>query len=221
MTDKTETSVEELNDKLNKALASIEKLTTKNAELIEREKKAKLKADEAEDARETAAEEAARKGNDLEALEKSLERKYSKQIADLTAANEASTKQLNALVIDGGIKDALTANGVTNPVFAKAVTAMLKADATLKDGVGLVGDQPIADFAKAFLTGDEGKHFVSAPNNTGAGATGSTSTRPAHTFTKETFDTRIGEWAALAKSDPALAKSIAQQVGRDDLASDL
>ncbi|MGK2911234.1 MAG: hypothetical protein ACSLE1_15745 [Sphingobium sp.] len=204
-------TVEDLQADLEKALASIEKLTTKNSELIDREKKAKSAAETAQEAADQAAEETARKTNDLESLEKQISKRFEKQIADLTTSNEAAATQLKTLLIDNAIQTTLVESGVPAQ-FQKAMTALMKSGAELKDGQAVVGDVPLADHIKTYLSGDEGKHFVAAPLNSGAGATGSTGAKPA-TITKDNVN--ITTLMTMKKDNPALFTTTVEGLGSD------
>jgi FtsZ-binding cell division protein ZapB len=216
----TDTSIEKLQADLAKALESIEKLQTKNSELISREKTAKQAADDAKTAAEEAAQSAAEKAGDVDSVKASYEARLKKLTDDHSSAVKGLNGQLTTLLIDNGIKAELAAHNVPAH-FHKAVTAMMKADATIKDGAALIGDLPLADAFASFVTSDEGKHYVSAPQNSGGGAVGSTTRASGHDFTKENFNARTGEWMGLADSNPAEAKRIALEVGRPDLARDL
>jgi hypothetical protein len=200
----TEPSLEKLQADLAKALESIEKLQTKNSELISREKIAKQAADEAKTAAEEAAQAAAEKAGDVDSVKASYEARLKKLTDDHEKAAATANKQLQTLLIDNGIKAELAAHNVP-PHFHKAVTAMMKADAKIVDGTALIGDLPLSDAFSTFVTSDEGKHYVAAPANTGGGATGSTTRGAAHDFTKENFNGRTAEWMMLAKSNPAEA----------------
>ncbi|MDM0041872.1 hypothetical protein QTI05_22720 [Variovorax sp. J22R193] len=80
------------------------------------------------------------------------------------------------LLVDNGLNDALAKAGVTNPVHLKAVKSMLAGQvqvATEGDQrVAKVGDKALADYVAEWSKGDEGKHFVAAPANSGGGAGG-------------------------------------------------
>lgn len=217
MTTKT---IEELQADLEKALASIAKLETKNSELIDREKKAKSAADAAEEAAEAAAAEAAAKAGDVDAVTKSLTKKFEAQIAKLTADRDAATGQLQTLLIDNTVTQALASNNV--PAHAqRALSLLLREGAEVKGSEAFVGDVSLSDHISTFFSSDEGKHWLPAPANSGAGATGSSAKASTHGFTKENFDSRIGEWMALASSDSVAAKAIAESVGRTDWAGSL
>lgn len=96
---------------------------------------------------------------------------------------ETATKALQAesgftqkLLVDNGLVSELTKHGVTNPVHLKAAQAMLRSGVQIvADGenrTAKFGDKALADYVKEWATGDEGKHFVAAPNNSGGGAQG-------------------------------------------------
>jgi hypothetical protein len=140
----------------------------------------------------TAAEERADKA---EAKVKELE----KAAKDATAAKEKAEKALEGesaftrqLLVENGLREQLVANGVTNAVHQKAAIALLGSQvAVTADGearVAKVGDKPLADFVKEWAGGDEGKHFVSAPANSGGGAPGGKKGEAGKTMTRAAFD---------------------------------
>jgi hypothetical protein len=69
---------------------------------------------------------------------------------------------------------------VTNPINLKAAKAMLAAQVNIvTEGdkrIAKVGDKLLADHLKEWSATDEGKHFVSADNNSGGGGHGSKGT---------------------------------------------
>jgi hypothetical protein len=79
------------------------------------------------------------------------------------------------LLIENGLNDALSQAGV-KPEFLKAAKAMIGAQVQLKqDGdnrLAVVGEKGLSDFVGEWSKSDEGKHFVSAPQNSGGGAQG-------------------------------------------------
>jgi len=89
---------------------------------------------------------------------------------------EAESKVVHDLLVDQGLSKALIENGVKNPQFLKASTALLKGKVTLEvDGdkrVAKVGDKVLSDFVKDWAGSDDGKEFVSAAVNSGGGAGG-------------------------------------------------
>lgn len=74
------------------------------------------------------------------------------------------------------LTEALSAIGVTNAINLKAAKAMLAAQVqVVTEGdkrVTKVGDKLLSDHLKEWGATDEGKHFISAANNTGGGAGG-------------------------------------------------
>lgn len=91
-------------------------------------------------------------------------------------ALEAADGFTQRLLVDNGLNEALTKAGVTNPVHLKAVKSMLAGQVQIvaegDSKVAKVGEKPLADYVGEWAKGDEGKHFVSAPNNSGGGANG-------------------------------------------------
>lgn len=217
MSDNTDTKVSDLEDKLNKALESIQKLEAKNKELITEKQKANDAADAAAAEADQAAEDKARADNDLKALEEKLTAKHTRELAKITKDYEAAQGQLSTLLIDNAISQALDGHNVL-PQFKKAVTSMIKSEAKLDGGEAFAGNLPLVDYIKDFVSSEDGKHFVAAPANSGAAVTTqSTTSTTNHGYTKENFDSRIGEWLMLEKSDPTAAAAIAKSVGRNDL----
>lgn len=77
------------------------------------------------------------------------------------------------------LTEALSAIGVTNAINLKAAKAMLAAQVqVVTEGdkrVTKVGDKLLSEHLKEWGATDEGKHFISAANNTGGGASGGSS----------------------------------------------
>lgn len=214
MTDKTTPEVSDLEAKLNEALKSIEALSAKNKELLNEKKAARDAADQAESEREAAEEEKARSSNDLKSLEDKLKAKHARELAALSKENESFKGQLETLLVDNAISSALDAHNVL-PQFKKAVTAMIKAEASLDGSEAIAGGLPLADYIKDFVSGDDGSVFVAAPANGGAAnlTHGGTNQTTAHSFTKDNFGSKTAEWMMLAKTNPTLAKAIAEECG--------
>jgi hypothetical protein len=98
------------------------------------------------------------------------------EIAKLTKSLQEKDGALNGLLVDSGISDALAKAGVA-PHYVNPLKAMFKTQAQLVNENGaykaVIGDKGVADAIGAYLSGDEGKHFVAAPANSGGGAQGS------------------------------------------------
>lgn len=139
-----------------------------------------------------------------------------KQATTATKDAEAARKQLQdaegytqRLLVDNGLTDALAKAGVTNPAHLKAVKAMLSGQVqVVAEGdqkVARVGDKALGDFVGEWAKGDEGKFFVSAPNNSGGSAGGGS---PAGGAVKgDLGGDRAARQAALAARFPDLKQS--------------
>jgi hypothetical protein len=153
---------------------AIEALGAKNRELLGEVKVEKAKARGADiDPTEFAALQ-----NDNETLKSELTKtakESQKTIEALTASLTEKDGALQSYLIDNGLNDAMLKAGI-RPEFMSAAKAMLKADTkvTAENGQysALMGDKPLFEGVTDWAASDEGKHFVSAPANSGGGATG-------------------------------------------------
>lgn len=161
-------------DKIAELEAAIEVLSAKNNQLLGEVKVAKAKAKGAEiDPAEYAALQ-----NENETLKSELN-KATKDSAKTIEALQTSLSEkdgaLQSYLIDNGLNDAMLKAGI-KPEFMSAAKAMLKANTkvTAENGQysALMGDKPLYDAITEWAASDEGKHFVSAPANSGGGATG-------------------------------------------------
>jgi chromosome segregation ATPase len=161
-------------DKIAELEAAIEVLSAKNNQLLGEVKVAKAKAKGAEiDPAEYAALQ-----NENETLKSELT-KATKDSAKTIEALQSSLSEkdgaLQSYLIDNGLNDAMLKAGI-KPEFMSAAKAMLKANTkvTAENGQysALMGDKPLFDAITEWAASDEGKHFVSAPANSGGGATG-------------------------------------------------
>jgi regulator of replication initiation timing len=225
MTEKTD----ELDPKLAEALATIEALKTSvtklegfNTVLKQENKDFKTAAQTAEQAREAAAEAAERANGDVSAIEKRLTEKFQKDIDRLTAERDALGSDLRTIRVDNEITRALAENNVFDHMI-EPLTYQFKAKAKYENNAANIDGQTIGDYIGAYLGTDNGAHFRRGSNNSGASASGNTSTTvpTSHGFTKDNFNSKQGEWMVLAGSDPAMAKQVAIEVGRADLAATL
>lgn len=161
-------------DRIAELEAAVEALTAKNRELLGEVKVAKAKAKGAEiDPAEHAA---------LQSEVDALKADLSKVTKDSTKAIEQLQKSLTekdgalqSYLIDNGLTDALVKAGVRSE-FMGAAKAMLRNQAQVKAEEGnysaLMGDKPLVDAVAEWASSDEGKHFISAPANSGGGAAG-------------------------------------------------
>lgn len=145
------------------------------------------------------------KPEELEALEAQIETlksensKLSKEAksfkSDLEKAQTAYQSEnafTQKLLVDNGLTAALVEAGVKEPAHLKAVKAMLATQVKVEiDGdnrVAKMGDKALIDAVKDWANSDEGKHFVSAPNNSGGGAQGGGSKGGGKQMTRAQFD---------------------------------
>lgn len=86
---------------------------------------------------------------------------------------ETESSAVRQLLVENGLNEALTKAGV-KPEYLKAAKAMFAKDVqVIADGenrVAKVGDKALTDFVSEWAQSDEGKHFVTAPANSGGGA---------------------------------------------------
>lgn len=155
---------------------AMEAMNAKNAELLREVKIARAKAKGVEI-----------DPNDFMALQ--TENETLKSQLDKVAKDNAKTIEqlqanltekdgaLQSYLIDNGLNDAMLKSGI-KPEFMAAAKAMLKSQTKLMSDNGqysaLMGDKPLTEAIAEWAAGDEGKHFVSAPANSGGGATGGT-----------------------------------------------
>lgn len=165
---------QEVKDAIAAAVAEeVAGLKAKNAELITKNKK--LQSGQTIDPAEVEALE--RERDDWKAKAGEASRAAAKAAKDLDAATkraEASESYTTQLLVDNGLNDALAKAGVTNPVHQKAAKAMLAGQVQIategNTKLPKVGDKALAEFVKEWAGGDEGKHFVTAPDAGGGGA---------------------------------------------------
>lgn len=128
------------------------------------------------------------KPEQLEALESELDtyktkfadaEKQAKAIAQeaekVRKLYEAESGYTNNLLVENGLNEALVKEGIAKQ-FLPAVKSMLKGQVQVKvegnERKALIGDKPLADFVSEWSKGEEGKHFIAAPANSGGGSTG-------------------------------------------------
>lgn len=153
---------------------AIEALSAKNRELLGEVKIARAKAKGVEI-----------DPNDFMALQTENEtlksqldkvaKESTKTIETLTSTIAEKDGALQSYLIDNGLNDAMLKAGI-KPEFMTAAKAMLKSQTKLMAENGqysaLMGEKPLNEAIAEWAASDEGKHFVSAPANSGGGATG-------------------------------------------------
>ena len=186
-------TVEELQTELDSVVA-------KNRELLNELKAAKAKAKGAE----IDPEEFAKLQTETEELRATLaktERTGKTEIERLSKALSDKDGALQNFLIEGGLTEAMVKAGV-RPELMPAAKALLKAKASIKEDAGsftaLMGDKPLADAVREWASGDEGKHFVSAPASNGGGAPGGSGGGAGKKFA----DMSSEERTALYRSNP-------------------
>ena len=150
-----------------------------------------------------------------------LEAQIDKLTTDLSAANKVSKDSLKVmetlqgrlssetgftskLLLDNGLTDALVKAGVSAP-FLPAVKAMLSSQAKITvDGdvrKAVIGDKDLSAFVTEWATSDDGKHYISAPSNSGGGASGGSNSTGQQVVNRSQFDAMSHpERASFAKN---------------------
>ena len=214
--DQLQAALEKANAAVDAANASIAKLEGKNSELIDREKTERARAEAAEKQLEDA-EENAGASTELAKLQRA-HTKLERALETMTAERDTLSGDLRTIRVDNEVKTALVANKV-KPELQPAVEALLLRQATYEDGLATINGKPIADAAKAFFTSKEGSYFVSAPESTGSGSTG-TANVAASRFAKapETAQ-EYNDFMKFSSTNKAEANALATQWERKDLIS--
>jgi hypothetical protein len=160
-----------LADAEEKHEADVAGLKANNARLKDQLKKAS--------AGEGNAEEITRLETELETSKAKL-KTAEKDLAKITKERDETAKALEGeasftqkLLVDNGLTEALVAANVAKQ-FLPAAKALLAGQVTLKvDGenrIAMVGEKKLSDFVDEWSKGEDGKHYVAAPGNSGAGA---------------------------------------------------
>ena len=88
---------------------------------------------------------------------------------------EAESGYTNNLLVENGLNEALIKEGVAKQ-FLPAVKSMLKGQVQVKiegnERKAVIGEKSLSDFVSEWSKGDEGKHFIAAPANSGGGSNG-------------------------------------------------
>lgn len=164
------------------------------------------------------------KGSDIDPSE---HEKLQDQVNDLTSKLDRATKDADKLkaqlgskdaalqkhLIDGGLADALAKANVPAH-FMDAAKALLRQQASIKaDGDNLsavIGEKSLVDAVKEWAATDAGKHFVTAPQNSGGGAPGGGGkSGEVNPFAKETFN--LTQQVLMKRDNPELATQMEAQ----------
>lgn len=122
-----------------------------------------------------------------------------KSAKDAKTAAEKATKTLTTeqaftqkLLVDNGLTAELVKAGVKEPAHLKAVKAMLAGQVQIvvdgENRTAKVGDKALDAFVGEWAKSDEGKFFVSAPNNNGGGAQGGNGNGSGKTISQTAFN---------------------------------
>jgi hypothetical protein len=182
--------------------SAVEALSAKNRELLGELKAAKAKAKGVE-IDPTEHEQLKTQVEELQGKLTKAEKAAAKQVEDLTKAVSTKDAALQSYLIDNGLSEAMLKVGV-RPEMMPAVKAMLKSQTSIKDEGGtysaFMGDKPLTDAVSVWAASDEGKHFVSAPANTGGGAAGGNGNGTGGNTNKGNFGGSKAERASAIKS---------------------
>jgi hypothetical protein len=157
--------------------AAVEKLEVKNRELLGENRKLKAKGEVSPEDHAALERERDELQGQVANLTKEVKTlKTSAETADTALKGEQAYTQ--RLLVDNGLSAALLEAGVKNPAHLKAAAALIRASSQVEVKVegdnrsAVIGGKPLLEFVKAWAASDDGKHFVSAPANSGAGAQG-------------------------------------------------
>jgi len=170
--------------------AATDALSAKNRELLGEVKALKAKAKGADI---DPAEHAALQAQVEELTEKltKTEKTGKTEIDKLTKTLAEKDGALHKHLIDAGLTDALVKAGVQAPLM-DAVKALHQGKASIEiaDGnyIAKIDGKPLSEFVTAWAQSDQGKHFVSAPQNSGGGSQGGGGKGTAKTMTRAEYD---------------------------------
>lgn len=88
---------------------------------------------------------------------------------------EAESGYTNNLLVENGLNEALVKEGIAKQ-FLPAVKSMLKGQVTVKiegnERKAVIGEKALSEYVAEWSKGEEGKHFIAAPANSGGGSNG-------------------------------------------------
>lgn len=183
-------TLEEAIAKIEELSNGVEALSAKNKELLAEKKvlQAKAKGADIDPADHAALQ------TKVEELTEQLGTASKKGTAEIEKLTKQLTEKDGALrkhLVDEGLTAAAIKAGVA-PHYLDAVKALhgSKVQVEVKDGayVALLDGKPLADGLTTWAQSDHGKHFVSAPANSGGGAQGGGGTSNAKTVSRTAFD---------------------------------
>ena len=197
--------VEAIDPARHQALASAHERLKRDA-AADRAAKADLEARlAAYDAEKAAAEEAkAREAGDFDTVKKQLEERYKKEVTVREQAISKQRTQIERLVIDAGLAQAIADVGVA-PEFVKMATAFLRQGVEITDDadgnpVALRNGAPIAEAVRLWAE-NEGKAVIRNGNN-GGGAQGGAGSPNKKTYTLAEFKALDPKTQAAKAAEP-------------------
>ena len=105
-----------------------------------------------------------------------LTKQYDTKLTEANIKLEAATKRADRLYIDNAMMGAMAEAGFTLPQAQKAIKSMFRDQVKVEyegdDVIVTIENMTVLDKLKAYAQSDEGKFFVSAPNNGGGGSGG-------------------------------------------------
>lgn len=227
MADKVELTQKELDDKIAEAVTTaVEKLNTKNSDLVGELKKARKRtaafegfdADEVKLALEMAKkgeQTALEKKGDYEKAMKLATENHATEIKKLTDQLDVSTKSEKKLRVETAMVKAMDEIKVP-PQYRAAVLAMKAGDISIIDKDGkpteMMGDKSVTEAMKAWAETDDGKNFVGDGGGGGGGAGGGSNTDGVkNPWAKDTRN--LSQQGIMERDHPAQAAQLKQAAG--------
>ena len=212
MSDETNNpKVDDLEEKLARALESISKLEENNKKLMGERVKAFQDAEEAKEAALKLAEEQAANSTNIDDVKATIEARYKRDTERLTKERDEAFATRDTLLIDTQLKSDLAAANVRADDF-DLVFHWLRKDAKVEHGEATINGLAINDAVKSYLTDTKGR-YVNAPANSGGGATGGSTT----TASKWDKPPETGaEIAEFFKQPVEVTNALAEQWNRPD-----
>ncbi|THD35706.1 MAG: hypothetical protein E7773_10185 [Sphingomonas sp.] len=176
------------------------KLNDKNAQLLSEKKKLAQEKTDAEAALEQATTEAAEKSGNIDTVKANLSKQHEAELTKLRNELATTSERLSSMTRETTLNEALTAANVL-PSAMPLVKAFLASNAKFENGEWSVEGVSLRDHADTWLKSADAAHYVAAPANSGAGATGSTAKAGAQPIKS------LDEVMKLAKENPSALAS--------------
>lgn len=201
-------TMEELLAELEDMKGAVEALTAKNKELITEKRKLQSKV---QDVDVEAYNKALDELDSLKASYDKLQKQYKIDTEKLSSELNSKNSHLNKVILEDGLSKTLLENGISKE-YLKPALAMLKSEAKISDNFEvLIGDKPMNDFMKSWVTEGDGKLFVMKQPDVGGGAKGGSTNGT--NDAKKYFDSNSPEFsltkqAEIFKTNPELYKQL-------------